>query len=117
MMTKEEIGTALEWASKWDCLTKTQKTLIRKLWESEGNLTGTFSDINRKCGIKTVNLTANRRQIVQLQRWGIISISEPLGNSKVIRLYTLVSGWADRLMSTDFSGFDKSSSYYERWEK
>ena len=103
----------LYYSYKYDRLTKIQKALIQRLAVSP--LMGSNCDIVRLCGLKTNNMTMNYSQILQLEKYNIISINKFVEddlkdiltelqckvNSRT-KTYRLNKNWVDNLCKVDF---------------
>ena len=109
-----DIKELLEWSDRWASLTKVQKGAVKELLG--GSKVCSFSELCRRLGIKPNNGNHNLRQVVQLERWGVVEISSMEGFRKK-RRWALSEGWRDNLMKADMDGKDKSKSYYENWER
>lgn len=102
----------MKFTLKWEHLSKYQKVLIVRLLRS--TLADSMRQMMKKCDFKD-NLTAFTKAVLQLNKWGIITVSDfnekdlfeipieiqPMKISKRTKTFRLTENWIEMFLKSD----------------
>jgi phage-related protein len=99
----------VEFAIKYERLTKIQKSLINKLLDS--SRTGNYHEIISACMPNTNNQAIYSKQIKKLADMGIITITKSDEKKRSME-FALTKNWCDALLSYDFGATTNNRFQY-----